>query len=128
MSNRRKRAVKSWARVIELKSKLGRKGVTRPQMIARVQEAYPEVIRAENADLVISEAQYTEEEYQQKKGWGHSTWVEGVRVAKEANVKRLILFHHDPGHGDSFLETLVEQARSHFPNSDAAREGWSIRV
>jgi ribonuclease BN (tRNA processing enzyme) len=54
--------------------------------------------------------------------------VEAVRVAREANVKRLILFHHDPGHTDSFLETLVQEARWQFPNTDAAKEGWSIRI
>lgn len=83
---------------------------------------------ARDADILIYDSQFTPEEYEAKKGWGHSTWLEGVRVARDANVKRLILFHHDPGHTDRFLETLVEEARSHFPNTDAAREGWAVRV
>ena len=83
---------------------------------------------ARDADILVYDSQYTPEEYEAKKGWGHSTWVEGVRVAREANVKRLILFHHDPGHTDSFLETLVQEARWQFPNTDAAKEGWSIRI
>jgi phosphoribosyl 1,2-cyclic phosphodiesterase len=57
--------------------------------------------------------------------WDH---IQGIRVAQEANVKRLILFHHDPSHTDAFLEALVAEARLHFPNTDAAKEGWSIRV
>ena|ERR1051326_226695 len=83
---------------------------------------------ARDADILVYDSQYTPQEYEGKKGWGHSTWLEAVRVAREANVKRLILFHHDPGHTDSFLETLIEDARSHFPNTDAAKEGWAIRV
>lgn len=83
---------------------------------------------ARDADILIYDSQYTPKEYESKKGWGHSTWVEATRVAREANVKRLILFHHDPSHSDTFLESLVVEARSHFPNTDAAKEGWSIRV
>jgi len=83
---------------------------------------------ARDADVLIYDSQYTPQEYETKKGWGHSTWMEGVRVAREANVKRLVLFHHDPGHTDSFLDTLVDEARSHFPNTDAAQEGWTIRL
>jgi phosphoribosyl 1,2-cyclic phosphodiesterase len=83
---------------------------------------------ARDADILVYDSQYTPQEYEAKKGWGHSTWLEGVRVAREANVKRLILFHHDPDHSDRFLESLVDEARSHFPNTDAAREGWAIRV
>jgi hypothetical protein len=52
MSNRKKRAAKSRARVIEIKAKLGCKGATRSQIIATVQEKYPEIVRVENADLV----------------------------------------------------------------------------
>jgi phosphoribosyl 1,2-cyclic phosphodiesterase len=83
---------------------------------------------ARDADILVYDSQYTPEEYEKKKGWGHSTWLEGVRVAHEANVKRLILFHHDPDHTDNFLDALVHEARSHFPNTDAAKEGWAIRV
>jgi phosphoribosyl 1,2-cyclic phosphodiesterase len=83
---------------------------------------------ARDADILIYDAQYTPEEYESKKHWGHSTWLAGVQVAREANVKRLILFHHDPSHDDSFLEEMVREARTHFPNTDAAREGWSIYI
>ncbi len=83
---------------------------------------------ARNADILVYDAQYTPQEYEGKKGWGHSTWLEGVRVAREAQVKRLVLFHHDPGHTDDFLEKLEREAQSHFPNTDVAREGWVVRV
>lgn len=52
MSNGRKRAPKTWARVIEIKAKLARKGATPAEIIATVREKYPEIIRAERDDLI----------------------------------------------------------------------------
>ena len=71
---------------------------------------------------------YTSDEYSgkvggSKKGWGHSTWSEGVRVAKDAGVKTFVLFHHDPSHDDATLDTIVKQARGKFKATDAAQEG-----
>ena len=63
---------------------------------------------AENADLLIAEAQYTEEEYLQKKGWGHSTFLDALCLAAQAKVKRLAIFHHDPSHDDAFLDQTLE--------------------
>jgi phosphoribosyl 1,2-cyclic phosphodiesterase len=83
---------------------------------------------AQNADVLIYDAQYSPEEYESKKGWGHSTWLEAARVARESKVKHLILFHHDPGHDDAAIQSSVEAARRHFENTDAAREGWTICV
>jgi ribonuclease BN (tRNA processing enzyme) len=83
---------------------------------------------ARNADVLVYDAQYTPEEYASKQGWGHSTWMEAVRIAREAKAKKLILFHHDPGHGDSFMVKLVEQARRHFENTEAAVQGRQIVI
>lgn len=56
---------------------------------------------AQNADIMIYDATYTDEEYNSPKspkiGWGHSTWQEAVKVAKAANVKKLVIFHHEIG-------------------------------
>ena len=73
--------------------------------------------------LLIYDAQYTPEEYEKYRGWGHSTWVEGVRVAREAGAKQLLLFHHDPAHTDSFLDEIGETARQSFSCVAPAREG-----
>jgi phosphoribosyl 1,2-cyclic phosphodiesterase len=81
-----------------------------------------------NADILIYDAQYTPHEYQSHTGWGHSTWEEATRVARDAGVKHLILFHHDPWHNDLFMEEVVEQARQHFENTSAAMEGWSTDI
>jgi phosphoribosyl 1,2-cyclic phosphodiesterase len=66
---------------------------------------------AEGADLLISEAQYTEEEYALKKGWGHSTFLDVLERAAQAKVKRLAIFHHDPAHDDAFLDGIDEFCR-----------------
>ncbi len=85
-----------------------------------------------NADVMIYDATYTDEEYHSKVssklGWGHSTWQEAVKVAKAANVKKLVIFHHDPLHNDDFLDHVGEQATKQFPNTFMAREGWSIQL
>jgi phosphoribosyl 1,2-cyclic phosphodiesterase len=62
------------------------------------------------ADLLIHDAQYTEEEFRRKAHWGHSTVGYAVRVAAEAGVRRLALFHHDPTHDDDQLDRLGEEA------------------
>jgi phosphoribosyl 1,2-cyclic phosphodiesterase len=90
------------------------------------------IFLARNADLLIYDATYTDEEYSSEKspkvGWGHSTWQEAVKVAKAANVKKLVIFHHDPLHNDEFLDRVGEQVAQKFPNSLMAREGLSIQL
>ncbi|CAD5920540.1 MBL fold metallo-hydrolase [Planktothrix agardhii] len=87
---------------------------------------------ARNADVLIYDATYTDEEYHSEKtskvGWGHSTWQEAVKIAKAAKVKRLVIFHHDPLHNDDFMDKTGEQVAEQFPNSLIAREGLSIQL
>lgn len=63
------------------------------------------------ADLLIGEAQYTTEEYKEKRGWGHSPLESVVRFAVQANVKKFALFHHDPVHDDDFVDGMVQEAK-----------------
>ena len=87
---------------------------------------------SKDADVLIYAAQYTEDEYYglngqfSRKGWGHSTMREGVKVAKAANVKKLVLFHHDPSHDDNFIKQIEAESRQFFPESIAAYEGLQI--
>jgi phosphoribosyl 1,2-cyclic phosphodiesterase len=92
--------------------------------------AYEQILfdHARDADVLIYDAQYTPEEYESKAGWGHSTWKEAIRIARSARVKKLVLFHHDPGHDDGFMQKLEEGARRHFENVDVAREGSTLRI
>jgi len=77
---------------------------------------------SENADVLVYDAQYTPEEYASRQGWGHSTWLEATRVAKDAGVNRLVLFHHDPDRDDEAIDRIVEQACREFPETLAAQE------
>jgi len=84
---------------------------------------------ARNADVLIHDAQYTEDEYwgrnglMAKKGWGHSTWNAAAHAAAAAGVKKLVLYHHDHSHDDDFMRDIEQQCRAVFPNSLAAYEG-----
>jgi phosphoribosyl 1,2-cyclic phosphodiesterase len=83
---------------------------------------------ADGADVLIYDAQYTPQEYcNGKQSWGHSTWEEGVKIAREARVKKLVLFHHDPDHNDRKVDAIVRQAQRRFPATIAAREGLMLR-
>ena len=83
---------------------------------------------AQGADVVIYDAQYTPDEYHAKVGWGHSTFVAGVELARSAGVKQLVLFHHDPQRTDEGVATIERETRALFPNAIAAREGLVIEV
>jgi phosphoribosyl 1,2-cyclic phosphodiesterase len=76
----------------------------------------------EGADLVIYDCTYTDAEFPAKIGWGHSTWEEGVRLAKAANVGQLVIFHHDPDHNDDFMAQLERTARATWAGTVVARE------
>lgn len=84
------------------------------------------------ADVMIIDATYTDEEYNDPKyskvGWGHSTWQQAVKIAQASQVKQLVLFHHDPAHNDDFLDRIGEQVRKILPQTILAREGLSIEL
>ena len=62
-------------------------------------------------DLLIHDAQYTEEEYEGRVGWGHSTLDQAADLAAQAGVATLVTFHHDPEHSDEMLDGLLQEAR-----------------
>src|SRR5436305_40483 len=65
----------------------------------------------DGVQLLIHDAMYTPEELEEHRGWGHSTFEEAVALAGEAGVQRLVLFHHEPEHGDEDIDGLVAAAR-----------------
>jgi ribonuclease BN (tRNA processing enzyme) len=75
---------------------------------------------AQGADLLIHDAQYTPEEYTDHVGWGHSSWKQAFDFAALAGVKHLVPFHHDPAHGDAYLDGVFTHA--------LAREKPAFRV
>ncbi len=62
-------------------------------------------------DLLIHDAQYTPEEIENHRGWGHSTFADAVELALEAQVPRLLLFHHDPSRTDDQIAEIETRAR-----------------
>lgn len=66
---------------------------------------------ARNADILIHDTTYTPEEYVDKVGWGHSHYLFTIKVAAEANVKHLVLFHHDPQHNDEKVDEITEKCQ-----------------
>jgi phosphoribosyl 1,2-cyclic phosphodiesterase len=84
---------------------------------------------AADSDIFINDAQYTPEQLAStRRGWGHSTWSEGVRVARETNAKTLVLFHHDPDSTDRMVDSILRQAREEFDSVFAASEGMVITL
>ncbi len=81
----------------------------------------------EGADLVIYDASYTDDEYPQFEGWGHSTWQEGARLCDAAGVKTYVLFHHAPSHDDAFMDRIAEELDRMRPGAVVAREGLILR-
>lgn len=87
----------------------------------------------EGADVLLHDAQYSDEEFRAKPDWGHSTVAYAVRVAAESGVRRLFLFHHDPSHTDRDVGLFLRRARR-LPDArrvgqiSAATEGTTLSV
>jgi phosphoribosyl 1,2-cyclic phosphodiesterase len=80
----------------------------------------------EGADLVIYDSTYTDQEFEAHRGWGHSTWQEGVRLCRAAGAKRLAIFHHDPAHDDAFMARVEQEAKRMWSGAFLAREGTHV--
>ncbi len=87
---------------------------------------------ADRADVLIYDCTYTDDEYHHpqtsKVGWGHSTWQAAVKIARAAQVKKLVIFHHDPSHDDDFMDEIGIRSSAVFPAAVVAREGMEISV
>lgn len=81
-----------------------------------------------NADLMIYDCTYTDEEFPAYVGWGHSTWQQAVRLAKAGGVNRLAIFHHDPDHDDAFMQKVEVAASKAYPGAFVAREGLVLQL
>lgn len=79
---------------------------------------------SKDADVLIHDAQYSEEQYAKFCGYGHSSISMACDTARQANVKKLLLFHHDPNNSDDVLRGMEKEARSLFAESELATENW----
>jgi phosphoribosyl 1,2-cyclic phosphodiesterase len=107
-----------------------------PALGQRLDRSDPEWISghslARDADLLIHDCQYTEEEYAGRVGWGHSAVSHTVEFARRSGARRLALFHHDPLHDDTAVDAITEAARALgdglLERIDAAREGEALEL
>jgi phosphoribosyl 1,2-cyclic phosphodiesterase len=87
-----------------------------------------------DADLLIADGQYTEEEYPKKVGWGHARANTVVDLARQARVKQCAIFHHDPMHSDELVDDKVRLATQRLERATSgclvfgAREGLEIKI
>jgi phosphoribosyl 1,2-cyclic phosphodiesterase len=87
-----------------------------------------------DADLLIADGQYTEDEYPDKVGWGHSSVPVLLDTAFRCKVKQLAVFHHDPQHSDKFLDELWLKNRAIYRSKSRkmvlfwAREGMTLAI
>ncbi|MDA0672345.1 MAG: MBL fold metallo-hydrolase [Cyanobacteria bacterium] len=83
---------------------------------------------AQQADLLIYDGTYADSAYHEMNGSANISWENGVELAKEAGVKELILFHHNPSHDDDFLDHMEMDIRQRFANVRLAREGMILQL
>ena len=87
---------------------------------------------ADDVDVLLHDAQYFEDEYEERIGWGHSSVAHAVAFTRAAGARRLVLFHHEPRHDDSSLERLEAHAQTLAGRNGAeatlAREGMVVEL
>jgi phosphoribosyl 1,2-cyclic phosphodiesterase len=88
---------------------------------------------AAGVDVLLHDSQFTEEEYAERVGWGHSSVAHAVDFARKADVGRLVLFHHDPDRSDAGVDRLTERAAELWnggggADPQAAHEGMTIEL
>jgi phosphoribosyl 1,2-cyclic phosphodiesterase len=82
---------------------------------------------ADGVDVLVHDAQYTDDEYSSHVGWGHSAVGHATAFAAHTGVRRLIAFHHDPWHNDEALDSIYRALESEVPVT-AAQEGMTLDV
>ena len=104
----------------------------RNDFIKQCQDGVIDFVR--ETDLLVADTQYTDEEYEQKRGWGHCSVSHVLEIARSANVKRLAMFHHEPTHDDKELARIEAAAQETMgkgkglPKVFMAQEGTSLTV
>ena len=85
---------------------------------------------AEGSDYLIHDAQYTEEDMQEKEGWGHSTFSQAIELGRDAGVENIVLTHHDPMRKDKDIKKILEEQRIKYTDQsiNAGREFMSFEL
>jgi ribonuclease BN (tRNA processing enzyme) len=83
---------------------------------------------ADGCDVLIHDAQYDLDQYLRFQGYGHSNFDMACQLALKANVKKLLLFHHDPSNDDNALMRIEKEAQEIFAGAEIATEGWEWKL
>lgn len=81
-----------------------------------------------DADVLIYDSTYDDDNFRNYIGWGHSTWQEAVRLTKDCNIKKLFIFHHNPEHDDIKMDEIQKKCRNMNENYIVAKEGMFIKI
>ncbi len=106
------------------------------QLLERIEneERSAELDAIRDCDILIHDAQYTPHDYEKKRGWGHSCYVDAVNFAIDANVKALYLYHHDPTYDDEKIDAIYSDCmqiiseRKSSMECYIAREGQIVEI
>jgi phosphoribosyl 1,2-cyclic phosphodiesterase len=79
-----------------------------------------------HADLLIHDAEYTPEEYQETRSWGHSTYVDALELAIQAQVRQFGLFHHNQDRNDQAVDQMVNHCREIIASRKALLEVFAL--
>ena len=77
-------------------------------------------------DLLVFDGQYSRENYDKFRGWGHTAWQTAVEVSREVHAKKLLITHHDPKSNDVILEKIEKQLADAQPAANLARDGMNF--
>ena len=78
--------------------------------------------------MAVYDCTFDDAEFEARRGWGHSTWQEGLRLAAAANVAKFGIFHHEPERTDNMLLDIEEAAQKIFPNSFVTRDFMRLEI
>jgi phosphoribosyl 1,2-cyclic phosphodiesterase len=81
-----------------------------------------------DADILIYDCMYTDAEFDCCRGYGHSTWEQGVRLCEAANVRQLVIFHHRPGRDDAGLRAIEAAAQARLPGAMVGKAGLELAL
>jgi phosphoribosyl 1,2-cyclic phosphodiesterase len=80
------------------------------------------------ADMAVYDCTFDDSEFEARRGWGHSTWQEGLRLAKLAEVKKFGIFHHEPERSDTQLAEIERVAQRELPVAMVTRDFLEMQL
>lgn len=81
-----------------------------------------------NADALIYDSTYDDENFNNFIGWGHSTWQEATRLARSCNIKKLFIFHHNPDNDDKIMTSIETACKKMNSSYIVAKEGMFVNI